>query len=79
MDKDSIKNAEARVTEMQEALDEAQRVLQAADRAQQKAEESAEMMRNAAIAAGCVLALLMLVGLVRRRHRRRDVMDAAAG
>ncbi len=79
MDKDSIKNAEARVTEMQDALDEAQRVLQAADRAQQTAEESAEMMKKVAFGAGCALVLLILASLVRRRHHRRDVGAADAG
>ncbi len=79
MDKDSIKNAEARVTEMQDALDEAQRVLQAADRAQQAAEESAAMMRKVAAVAAGVVVFLLLVGAVRRRRRRRDLPAADAG
>lgn len=69
MDKDSIKNAEARVAEMQSALDEAQRVLEAADRAQKTAEESAELMRGVALAAVAgALIITLLLALRRRRH-----------
>ena len=56
MDQETIKNAEARVADLQSALDDAQRVLQAAEHAQQTVEESVPVIRR--------LALLALVGLV---------------
>ena len=68
MDQQAIKNAEQKVAEMQSALDDAQRVLQAADRAQQTAEKSFEVMRTVAIAAVGGLVLVALVHAMRRKH-----------
>ncbi|MGO8907293.1 MAG: hypothetical protein ACLQMH_16970 [Solirubrobacteraceae bacterium] len=53
---------------MQSALDDAQRVLQAAERAQQTAEKSAEVMRTVALAAVGGLVLVTLVAALRRHH-----------
>jgi hypothetical protein len=68
MDPDAIKNAEMRIAEVQAALDDAQQVLQAAERAQQTAEKSADVMRTVALAALGGLILLALVHAVRRHH-----------
>jgi multidrug efflux pump subunit AcrB len=69
MDQDAIKNAEAKVATVQAALDEAQHVLQAAEKAQQVAEESAKVMRTVALAAIAGLVLLALTLATRRHHR----------
>jgi len=53
---------------LQFALDDAQRVLQAAERAQQTAEKSVEVMRTVAIAAVGGLVLVALVHSMRRKH-----------
>jgi hypothetical protein len=70
MDQDAIKNAEAKIAEVQSALDNAQRVLHAAERAQETAEKSAHVLRTVAVAAivGLVLVTLAVVGIGRRRH-----------
>jgi hypothetical protein len=68
VDQVTIKDAEQRVAEMQSALDDAQRVLQAADRAQQTAEKSVEVMRTVAIAAVSGLVLVALVHAMQRKH-----------
>jgi F0F1-type ATP synthase membrane subunit b/b' len=68
VDPDAIKNAETRIAEVQSALDNAQRVLQAAERAQATAERSAEVMRTVAMAAIGALVLLSVVHAVRQHH-----------
>jgi hypothetical protein len=68
MDQDAIKNAEAKIAEVQSALDNAQRVLQAAEHAQETAEKSAEVLRTIALAAVAGLILLALVIGIRRGH-----------
>ncbi len=67
MDHDAIKNAEEKVASVQAALDEAQRVLQAAEKAQLVAEQSTKMMRTVAIAA--IAGLVVVTLLVKRSHR----------
>jgi len=69
MDQEAIKNAEAKIAEVQSALDNAQRVLQAVERAQETAQKSAGVMRTVALAGigGLVLVTLVLV-FWRRRH-----------
>ena len=69
MDQEAIKNAEAKIAEVQSALDNAQRVLQAAERAQETAQKSADVMRTVALAAIGGLVLIALVFGIRRRHR----------
>lgn len=69
MDSEAIRNAEEKVASVQAALDEAQRVLQAAERAQEAAERGAKGMRSVAIAAIAGLVVLALVhGIQRARH-----------
>ena len=68
MDQEAIKNAEARIADVQSALDDAQRVLKAAERAQETAEKSAEVMRTVALAAVGGLVLVTLVVALHRRH-----------
>jgi hypothetical protein len=68
MDPDAIQNAETRIAQVQAALDDAQQVLQAAERAQHAAEKSAELMRIVALSALGGLILLSLVHAVRRHH-----------
>ena len=69
MDHDAIKDAEAKVAAVQAALDDAQRVLQAAEKAQQAAEAGAKTMRTVAIAAIVGLVVLALA-IPTRSHRR---------
>lgn len=69
MDQEAIKNAEAKVAAVQSALDDAQRVLQAAEKAQRAAEEGAKVMRTVALAAIAGLVLLAL-SLATKTHRR---------
>jgi len=70
MDQDTIKNAEAKIAEVQSALDNAQRVLKGAERAQETAEKSAQVLRTVAVAAivGLVLVTLAALGFRRRHH-----------
>ena len=68
MDQEAIQNAEMRVAEVQSALDATQRVLHAAERAQQTAEKSVEVMRTVAIAAVGGLILVALVHALRQKH-----------
>jgi hypothetical protein len=68
MDQEAIKDAETKVAKMQSVLDDTQRVLQAAERAQQTAEKSVEVMRTVAVAAVGGLVLVALVHAMRREH-----------
>jgi hypothetical protein len=68
MDPEAIKNAEAHIAEVQAALDDAQRVLHAAERAQETAEKSAGAMRTIALVAVGGLIILSIVHAA-RRHR----------
>jgi hypothetical protein len=70
MDQDAIKNAEEKVAAVQAALDDAQRVLQAAEKAQQAAEEGAKVMRSVALAAIAGLVVLALALRIRTPHQR---------
>ena len=66
VDQEAIKNAETRA--MQSARDDAQRVLQAAERVQQTAEQNVEVMRTVAIVAVAGLVLVALVHAMRGKH-----------
>jgi hypothetical protein len=68
MDRDAIKDAEAKVAAVQAALDDAQRVLQAAEKAQKAAEDGAKLMRTVAMAAIAGVVLLALTMFTRRHH-----------
>ena len=68
MDQDAIKNAEEKVAAVQAALDDAQRVLQAAEKAQKAAEEGAKVMRTVALAAIAGLVVLALAHIGKRHH-----------
>ncbi len=66
MAEEAIKNAETRAA--QSAREDAQRVLQAGERAQQMAEQNVEVMRTVAIVAVAGLILVALVHAMRGRH-----------
>ena len=66
MAEEAIKNVETRAA--QSAREDAQRVLQAAERAQQMAEQNVEVMRTVAIVAVAGLVLVALVHAMRGRH-----------
>ena len=68
MDQEAIKDAEMKVAKMQAVLDDTQRALQAAERVQQTAEKSVEVMRTVTIAAVAGLVLVALARAVRREH-----------
>lgn len=68
MTQEAIQDAEMKVAKMQSVLDDTQRALQAAERVQQTAEKSVEVMRTVAIAAVGGLVLVALVHAVRREH-----------
>ena len=63
MDQEAIKNEETKA--MQSARDDAQRVLQAAERVQQTAEQNVAVMRTVAIVAVAGLVLVALVHAIR--------------
>ncbi len=66
MAEEAIKNAETRAA--QSAREDAQRVLQAAERAQQMAEQNVDVMRSVAIVAVAGLVLVALVHAMRGKH-----------
>ena len=66
MDEEAIKNAETRA--MQSARDNSQRVVQAAERAQQTAEQNVEVMRTVAMVAVVGLVPVALVHAIRGKH-----------
>ncbi len=66
MAEEALKNAETRAA--QSVRDDAQRVLQAAERAQQMAEQNVEVMRTVAIVAVAGLVLVALVHAMRGKH-----------
>ena len=66
MAEEAIKNAETRAA--QSAHEDAQRVLQAAERAQQMAEKNVDVMRTVAIVAVSGLVLVALVHAMRGKH-----------
>lgn len=66
MAEEAIKNAETRAA--QSAREDAQRVVQAAERAQQMAEQNVEVMRTVAIVAVAGLVLVALVHAMRGKH-----------
>ena len=66
MAEEAIKNAETRAA--QSAREDAQRVLQAAERAQQMAEQNVDVMRTVAIVAVAGLVLVALVHAMRGKH-----------
>jgi hypothetical protein len=66
MDRSSVQEAEEKVADLQAALDRAQRVLQATERAQEAAERHADSMRIVAFVA---LGLVAVALVFRRRHR----------
>ena len=66
-----IEQAEANVAVLQAALDEAQRVLHAADDAQKKAQAQAERMRKVAVVVTVASGVVVLVLTARHRRLRR--------
>lgn len=66
MDQEAIKNEETKA--MQSARDDAQRVLQAAERVRQTAEQNVEVMRTVAIVAVAGLVLVAVVHAIRGKH-----------
>ncbi|MEZ5078620.1 MAG: hypothetical protein R2725_14385 [Solirubrobacterales bacterium] len=69
MDQDKIKEAEARIATVQDALEHAQGALQMAERAHQAAEQGAKVMRTVALTAlGGLIAVSLVIALHRHRH-----------
>ncbi len=73
-----IEQAEANVAVLQAALDEAQRVLHAADEAQKRAEAQAERMRKATVVLAVTSGAVVLVLQVRHRRLQRAHRRARA-
>jgi hypothetical protein len=78
--RDSIRDAEAKVAALQEALDEAQRVLQFAEQAQDTVERHATLIRmlGVALIGGVIVAILAMV-TGRRRARSAAHPPAVSG
>jgi len=73
MDQSKIENTEDRITTVQNALDHAQSALRFAERAQESAEQHAEVMRTVALTAlGGLVAVSLVVAVHRHRRPRAD-------
>lgn len=73
-----IEQVEANVAVLQAALDDAQRVLHAADEAQKRAQEQAEQMQKVAAVVAAVSGLVILLLLGRHRRLKRSHRKKAA-
>jgi hypothetical protein len=63
-----IEQAEDNIAVLQAALDDAQRVLHAADQAQKRAQAKAEKLRTVAV--GIAVVSIVVISILSMRHRR---------
>jgi hypothetical protein len=67
-DPDEIARAEARLADVQSALDEVRQILRAAERVQRTARKGMSAIRPVSIAAAVLAALVIVASVVRRRQ-----------